>query len=64
MKIRHSASVVHIPKDLLLGFFGQLLALRAFGVQPEVPGSGVGEFRFWLNSEDRPGIEANWLTCH
>ena len=60
---------VHIPKDLLLGFFGQLLALRAFGVQPEVPGSGVGEFRPWLISEgllqdERPGIEANWLTCH
>ena len=58
-----------IPKDLRLGFFGQLLALRAFGVQLEVPASGVGEFGFWLNSEgllqdERPGIEANWLTCH
>ena len=62
----------YIPKDLPLGFLGQLLALRAFGVQPEVTASAEhGEFWLWLNSEglliiqeERLGIEANWLTCH
>ena len=51
-----SCSFIHpayIPKDLPLGFLGQLLALRDFGVQPEVTTtSGVGEFGLcWLNSE-------------
>ena len=51
--IHSSYFQTYIPKDLPLGFLGQLLALRDFGVQPEVTTtSGVGEFGLcWLNSE-------------